>query len=130
MSSGPKAETAVGVSNEEDDKLGHTLVLLLSRRDMPDTSRKPAEEKQTVLCLHKTLTTGNVGACLPLYHIPGVPNLPSTPQIPSSNPVEAERHKDCDHMSLRDKEPRAEHHANGPRSAKSPRVGLLDSGLN
>lgn len=31
----------------EDDRLRHTLVLLLSRRDMPDTSRKPAEGKQT-----------------------------------------------------------------------------------
>lgn len=31
----------------EDDRLGHTLMLLLSRRDMPDTSRKPGEGKQT-----------------------------------------------------------------------------------
>lgn len=47
MSSGPEAETAVEVSAAEDDRRGHTLVLLLSRRDMPDTSRKPAEGKQT-----------------------------------------------------------------------------------
>lgn len=52
MSSGPEVETAVEVSNVEDDRLGHTLVLLLSRRDMPDTSRKPGEEKQTQFFAH------------------------------------------------------------------------------
>lgn len=66
MSSGPEAERAVEVSTVEDDRLGHTLVLLLSRRDIPDTSRKPGEESSSVLCSHKTPTIGNLGACLPL----------------------------------------------------------------
>lgn len=55
MSSGPETETAVEVSTVEDDRLGHTLVLLLSRRDMPDTSRKPGEGKQTQLFARKKL---------------------------------------------------------------------------
>lgn len=45
-------ETAVEVNTVEDDRLGHTLVLLLSRRDMPDTSRKPGEEEQTQFLAH------------------------------------------------------------------------------
>lgn len=49
MSSGPEAERAVGVSTAGDDRLGHTLVLLLSRKDIPDTSRKPGEESSSVL---------------------------------------------------------------------------------
>lgn len=55
MSSGPETETAVEVSTVEDDRLGHTLVLLLSRRDMPDTSRKPGVGKQTQFFARKKL---------------------------------------------------------------------------
>lgn len=82
MSSGPETETAVEVSTVEDDRLGHTLVLLLSRRDMLDTSRKPAKGKQTQFFAGlKPQRLETVGACLPLCHIPGVPNLSSAPQI-------------------------------------------------
>lgn len=41
MSSGPEVETAVEVSSVEEGRLGHILALLLSKREIPDTSRKP-----------------------------------------------------------------------------------------
>lgn len=57
MSSGPEAETAVEVSSVEvssveEGRLGQTLALLLSKREMPDTSRKP-RGRGTVLCQHR-----------------------------------------------------------------------------
>ena len=40
-SSSPEAETAEGVSSAEEGSPGQTLALLLSKRERPDTSRKP-----------------------------------------------------------------------------------------
>lgn len=62
MSSGPEAETAVEVSSVEvssveEGRLGQTLALLLSKREMPDTSRKP-RGRGTVLCQHRPPTAG------------------------------------------------------------------------
>lgn len=54
MSSRPEVETAVELSSVDGGRLGQTLALVLSRREMPDTSRKP-RERGTVLCQHKTL---------------------------------------------------------------------------
>ena len=41
----------------EEGRPGQTLVLLLSRRERPDTSRKPVG-RHTILCRHRTLTAG------------------------------------------------------------------------
>lgn len=83
MSSGPEAEAAVEVSTVEGGRLGHTLVLLLSRREMPDTSRKPEEERRSPVLRSQKTATGNLGAWLP-GHVPGAPNLPLAPQMPST----------------------------------------------
>lgn len=56
-SSGPEAETAVEVSSVEEGSPDQALALLLSKREMPDTSRKP-RGRCTVLYQNKTLTTG------------------------------------------------------------------------
>lgn len=49
----------------EECGLGQTLALLLSKREMPDTSRKP-RGRGTVLCQHRTLTAEGWGPGLTL----------------------------------------------------------------
>lgn len=80
----------------EDDRLGHTLMLLLSRRDMPDTSRKPGEGKQTQFFARKKKkkqnkkppTTGDMGACLPSAIFLGYLARPQPHRCLPSNPIE------------------------------------------
>lgn len=73
----------------EGDRLGHTLVLLLSRRDIPDTSRKPGGgRKAPFFAQIKPQLLGSLEPVSPAM-FPRAPNLPLTPEMPPPNPMEA-----------------------------------------
>lgn len=54
----------------DEGRLGQTLALLLSKREMPDTSRKP-RGRSAVLCQHKILNAGMPVPCAHFCPVPG-----------------------------------------------------------